>query len=122
MLGNPEHEAQPSALHARGSIRLISTVIAGALAFEFSRSDAEGTAFLNSLSHYIVTVPDRTNRGELDAAEGRCASMVIEHSDVGAARLKVKILLLNEAQERTGPRDALELAEGGLLPVRRRRA
>lgn len=48
--------------------------------------------------------------------------MVIEHSDVGAARLKVKILLLNEAQERTGPGDVLELAEGGLLPVRRRRA
>ena len=51
MLGNPQHEAQPSALHDRGSIRLISTVIAGALAFEFSRSDAEGNAYLNSLSH-----------------------------------------------------------------------
>jgi len=56
MLGNPQHEAQPSALHDRGSIRLISTVIAGALAFEFSRSDAEGNAYLNSLSHYIVTL------------------------------------------------------------------
>jgi hypothetical protein len=46
--------------------------------------------------------------------------MVIEHSDVGAARLKVKMLLLNEAQERTGPGDVLELGEGSSLPVRRR--
>ena len=46
MLGNPQHEAQPSALHTRGSIRLISTVIAVALASEFSHSDAEGNAYL----------------------------------------------------------------------------
>lgn len=46
--------------------------------------------------------------------------MVIEHSDVGAARLKVKMLLLNEAQERTGPGDVLELDGDGFLPVRRR--
>jgi len=46
--------------------------------------------------------------------------LVIEHSDVGAARVKVKMLLLNEAQERTGPGDVLELAEGSFSPVRRR--
>jgi hypothetical protein len=47
--------------------------------------------------------------------------MVIEHSDVDAARIKVRMLLLNEAQERTGPGDVLELAEADCLPVRRRR-
>jgi hypothetical protein len=46
--------------------------------------------------------------------------MVIQHSDLGAARLKVKMLLLKEAQERTGPGDVLELGEGSSLPVRRR--
>ena len=36
--------------------------------------------------------------------------LVIEHSDGVTARLKVKMLLLNEAQERTGPGDVLKLA------------
>ena len=36
--------------------------------------------------------------------------MVIEHSDDGAARIKVKMLLLSEAQEQTGSGDLLELA------------
>lgn len=46
--------------------------------------------------------------------------VVIEHGNVAAARLNVKMLLLNEAQERTAPGDVLELAEGSSLPVRRR--
>ena len=40
--------------------------------------------------------------------------MVIEHSDVGEARDKVRMLLLDEAQEQTGPGDVLELAKGSL--------
>ena len=40
--------------------------------------------------------------------------MVIEHSDVGEARDKVRMLLLDEAQEQTGPGDVLELAKSPL--------
>ena len=40
--------------------------------------------------------------------------IVIEHSDVGTARSKVKELLLEEAQVRTGPGDVLELAGDAL--------
>lgn len=46
--------------------------------------------------------------------------VVIEHSNVAAARHNVKMLLLDEAQERTAPGDVLELAEGSSSPVRRR--
>ena len=35
--------------------------------------------------------------------------MVVEHGDVDAARVKVKMFLLSEAQERTRPGDVLEL-------------
>ena len=37
--------------------------------------------------------------------------MVIEHRDLDGARSKVRMLLLDEAQERTGPGDVLELAQ-----------
>lgn len=47
--------------------------------------------------------------------------MEIEHGDVGAARANVKMLLLDEAQARTGPGDVLELAGGALPSVRDRR-
>lgn len=38
---------------------------------------------------------------------------VIEHRDGDTARFKVKMLLIDEAQERTGPGDVLELAQDG---------
>lgn len=40
--------------------------------------------------------------------------MAIEHDDVGQARDKVKMVLIDEAQEQTRPGDVLELAEGAL--------
>lgn len=39
--------------------------------------------------------------------------VVIEHRDGETARFKVKMLLIDEAQERTGPGDVLELAQDG---------
>ena len=42
--------------------------------------------------------------------EDEAPVLVIEHRDVDGARSKVRMLLLNEAQQRTGPGDVLELA------------
>lgn len=48
--------------------------------------------------------------------------MVIEHRDMGAARARVRMILLDEAQARTGPGDVLELADSARSSVRERRS
>ena len=65
---------------------------------------------LTNAAHQTATFRIEQTAGSSTLLENDTPVMVIEHSDVDTARFKVKMLLLNEAQERTGPGDVLELA------------